>query len=81
MKTLIKKIELLIMVVAILGTASTVQAGKWSDIKKENRKVADFNEIALALPADLYLTQGAKNEVIIEADDDVQKVYHNVADM
>lgn len=39
--------------------------------KKETRNLGDFNEISLALPANLYLTQGTKNEVIIEADEDL----------
>jgi hypothetical protein len=39
--------------------------------KKETRKVAEFDKIDLSIPANLYLTQGAKNEVVIEADEDV----------
>ncbi len=39
--------------------------------KKENRKVGDFSAISLSIPADLFLTQGSKNEVIIEADEDL----------
>ncbi len=43
--------------------------------KKETRKVEAFNEISLSIPANLYLTQGATNEVIIEADEDMlQKI-------
>ena len=38
---------------------------------KETRKVAEFDKIGLAVPANLYLTQGSKNELIIEADDDL----------
>jgi hypothetical protein len=38
---------------------------------KETRKVAEFDKIGLAIPANLYLTQGSKNEVIIEADEDL----------
>lgn len=39
--------------------------------KKETRKVEDFNQISLSIPANLYLTQGAKNEVVIEAGENV----------
>lgn len=39
--------------------------------KKETRKVEDFNQISLSIPANLYLTQGAENEVIIEAGEDI----------
>jgi hypothetical protein len=39
--------------------------------KKETRKVAEFDQIELSIPANLYLIQGSKNELIIEADDDL----------
>jgi hypothetical protein len=39
--------------------------------KKETRKVAEFDKIGLSIPANLYLTQGSKNEVVIEADEDL----------
>lgn len=39
--------------------------------KKEIRNLGNFDEIGLAIPANLYLTQGSKNEVIIEADEDL----------
>lgn len=39
--------------------------------KKETRKVAEFEQIDLSIPANLYLTQGSQNEVIIEADEDI----------
>ncbi|HAF29313.1 MAG TPA: DUF2807 domain-containing protein [Bacteroidales bacterium] len=39
--------------------------------KKETRNLGEFDEISLAIPANLYLTQGSKNEVIIEADEDL----------
>ncbi len=49
----------------------TVQGSPLFEDKKETRNVGDFDEIGLAIPANLYLTQGSKNEVIIEADEDV----------
>ena len=57
-----------IMILSFIGTGS---ASNVFTNKKETRKVADFDEIGLAIPANLYLTQGIKNEVIIEADDDL----------
>lgn len=39
--------------------------------KNETRNVGNFSQISLSIPANLYLTQGAKNEVIIEAGESV----------
>jgi hypothetical protein len=36
--------------------------------EKQTRDVGEFSEIELGLPADLFLKQGQKNEVVIEAD-------------
>lgn len=41
------------------------------DVKKENREVGIFSSITFAISGDLYLSQGDKNEVIIEADEDI----------
>lgn len=57
---------LLLMVFSLSARATSL-----SDVKKENRKVTDFNELSFALPGNLFLTQGSKNEVIIEADEDL----------
>ncbi|PLX22761.1 MAG: hypothetical protein C0597_01840 [Marinilabiliales bacterium] len=46
-------------------------ASNFIEDKKEKRKVGEFTEIGLSIPADLYLTQGSTNEVIIEADEDL----------
>jgi len=51
---------------SICASGSSVQ-----DVKKENRKVSDFSEIGLSISADLYLSQGTTNEVIIEADEEI----------
>ena len=69
MKTKIKKLIVLNALFLFLTSAS-VFAGM-NDMKKENRSVGDFDAISLSISADLYLTQGSKNEVIIEADEDV----------
>lgn len=61
-------------ILVIMLYATSLKAGhslSLIDHKKENRKVENFNEIGLSIPADLYLTQGAKNEIIIEADEDL----------
>jgi hypothetical protein len=56
--------------VLILFLASFNISSAFAD-KKETRKVGGFNQISLSIPANLYLTQGAKNEVIIEAGESV----------
>ncbi|MBU8892026.1 MAG: DUF2807 domain-containing protein [Bacteroidales bacterium] len=59
-------------IIAIIGFMSiSAHGNSLQDVKKENRNVADFTEIGLSISADLYLSQGAVNEVIIEADEDV----------
>lgn len=70
MKTKLRDLGILTLVLFLIVNLPA-NASLFSDIKKENRNLQGFNEIALALPADLYLTQGSKDEVIIEADDDV----------
>ena len=68
------KTKLFAFVTALLICVSfsfNSNAATSSDIKKENRNVGEFNEISLAVSANLYLTQGNTNEVIIEADEDV----------
>ena len=68
MKTKLVTITIALFFVVMLSSAMT---GSFSDVKKENRNVGDFDKISLSISADLYLTQGSKNEVIIEADEDV----------
>jgi hypothetical protein len=41
------------------------------EVKKENRNVGVFSSINFAISGDLYLSQGDKNEVVIEADSDI----------
>lgn len=69
MKTNVIKQMSIIIFIAIIFSANSVIASNFSEIRKEKRNVSDFKEIVLALPADLYITQGNKNEVLIEADD------------
>lgn len=59
-----------VVVVLIVFLTSFNMSHAFAD-KKETRKVGDFNQISLSIPANLYLTQGVKNEVIIEAGEDV----------
>ncbi|MGE0089472.1 MAG: head GIN domain-containing protein [Bacteroidales bacterium] len=70
MKTKISKVLLMSV---ILTSAITLQANSTNlqDIKKENRSVGDFSSIVFSISGELYLSQGDKNEVIIEADSDV----------
>lgn len=68
MKTKLLTIATLLFFVA---TSTISMAFSSSDVKKENRKVADFDQISMSIPADLYLTQGSKNDVVIEADEDI----------
>lgn len=71
MKTKIQRLTTLLLVALFTLGSYGVSAKKFSDVKKETRNVGDFNQVALSLPGNLYLTQGSKNEVIIEADEDV----------
>jgi len=70
MKTSLTRIGVLVGISILIVTTNAFAFG-FSDVKKETRNVENFNEIALALPANLYLTQGSKTEVIIEADEDI----------
>lgn len=71
MKTnVIKKVSSIIFI-SIIFFANYATASNFSEARKEERKVDDFKEIVLAIPADLFISQGDNNEVIIEADDNV----------
>ncbi len=69
MKT--KLVKTITITTALIFGLLSISAYAASDNKKETRKVDAFDEIALSIPADLYLTQGSKTEVVIEADEDV----------
>lgn len=61
-----------ITIVFVLGIfLNTSVANVFGENKRETRNVGEFDGIGLAIPANLYLTQGLKNEVIIEAEEDV----------
>jgi len=66
----IKTLAIIVIILYVTSMKAALGLGLFDD-KKENRKVENFNEIGLSIPADLYLTQGTKNEVIIEADEDL----------
>ena len=70
MKTSLSKVLLMSI---LLTTAIGIQAlfANLQDIKKENRNVSEFSSVVFAISGDLYLSQGDKNEVIIEAEEDV----------
>ncbi len=71
MKTKIQRLATIVLAVLFICGSYGVSAKKLYDVKKETRNVEDFNQVALSLPGNLYLTQGSKNEVIIEADEDI----------
>ena len=49
--------------------------------KKEERDVPSFSGIGLAIPADLFLTQGSPQKVVIEADEnDLGKIETDIRD-
>lgn len=71
MKTkLVKTITVTTLMLCGLLLSNAFGASLFED-KKETRNLGDFDEISLAIPANLYLTQGSKNEVVIEADEDL----------
>jgi hypothetical protein len=70
MKTKLSKM-LLMSVLFTSAIALQANSTNLQDIKKENRSVGDFSAIVFAISGDLYLSQGDKNEVIIEADSEV----------
>ncbi len=71
MKTkLVKTITVTTLMLCGLLISNAFGASLFED-KKETRNLGDFDEISLAIPANLYLTQGSKNEVVIEADEDL----------
>ena len=73
------KISLLTIIVVLFFAVTSANA--FNEIKKENRKVSNFNQISMSIPADMHLTQGSKNEVIIEADEEVlAKIETKVSD-
>ena len=81
MKTqLTNRLAIVLVLTFALGIGN-VGAKSFSDVKKENRNVGDFDEISMSISADLYLTQGSKNEVIIEADEELlEKIITDVRD-
>lgn len=62
------KTRVLIIIGAFLILFSSISNAQ---VKKEDRAVDQFNRISMSIPADLYLAQGAKHDLVIEADDDV----------
>ncbi len=67
MKAIVFKSKVILAVVTFMLASNTIMAS----VIKEQRKVSDFKEINLSIPAELYLTQGSKNEVFIEGDEKV----------
>jgi len=62
---------LLVSIILVSGFGIQSAFAGLQEVKKENRNVAVFSSINFAISGDLYLSQGDKNEVIIEAEPDV----------
>ena len=54
---------ILLVAISVLATSLYAQ-------KKETRKVDDFNYVSMGVNADVKIKQGAKNEVILEGDEE-----------
>lgn len=67
MKAIVFKSKVFLAVVTFMLASNAIMAS----VIKEQRKVSDFTEINLSIPAELYLTQGSKNEVFLEGDEKV----------
>lgn len=74
--------KLLLVNVLLLAGISVISNSAYSQGgNKENRNVGTFSSINLSISADVFLSQGNKNELIIEADKDVlEKIITEVND-
>ncbi|MFO7830125.1 MAG: head GIN domain-containing protein [Bacteroidales bacterium] len=71
MKTKLMKKMPSIFFITIILFANSVFATSISENPKKEIKVGEFTKISLAIPADLYLSQGDENEVYIDASDQI----------
>jgi hypothetical protein len=65
----IKALLMSIILISAFGLESAIAGSQ--EVKKENRKVEVFSSISFAISGDLFISQGDKNEVIIEAETDI----------
>ena len=72
-----KSLKILLVTLLFLGTVTTVDAQRRErvkgsgDITTETRNVKDFTGVKTSTAIDIYLTQGNKFEVVVEADDNL----------
>ena len=73
MKTKLKKgvFSLLTFIAVLLLTVSTAMAKSNIDVATENRDLPAFSSIKLICSADLIITQGSTQQVIVKADSDI----------
>ena len=73
MKSIIKSMSLAaLLVVAFLTTSCTTTLS--GEIEKEKRDLSGFTGIELAVPAELFLSQGSEYSITIEADKNVLEI-------
>ncbi len=71
-----KSLKILLIAVLCLGTLNTANAQRKrlkgsGDVKTETRIVKDFTGVSTSTAIDIYLSQGDKFEVIVEADENL----------
>ena len=79
-----RSLKLMLVLVLALGTLSTANAQRKrikgsGVVTTETRKVKDFTGVKTATAIDIYLTQGNKFEVVVEADDNI--IEHIITDV
>ncbi len=71
-----KSLKLILIAVICLGTLNTASAQRSKikgsgDIKTETREVKDFTGVSTSTSIDIFLSQGNKFEVVVEAEDNL----------
>ena len=67
-----KNLRIIILIcLSIIVISGNSFASMGNDEKKEERKVSTFNGISLSISANVYITQGSNQEVILEGDTDM----------
>jgi len=70
----IHKMNLFTMAIGALAMLSCSTIPSTGQTVKETRNVSAFNEIGLAMSGDVYISQGDRQSVVVEADKDVQEI-------
>lgn len=66
-----KPVSFIVIFLFSLSLSTLNSYAFFQNIKKETRDVGTFESIGLGISADLYLTQGSKTELILEAEADI----------